>query len=151
MTLTQPWATLVAIGAKKIETRSWPTRYRGPLAIHAAKAFPSEAWHFCFDWDCLGPFYKNGIKGPEELPRGAVLAVCRLVDCIPTSDVIGRIYKTAEERLGDYSPGRWAWLLEDVRRLDAPVPAKGRLGLWDINDGLLEDVETSRHNCQKRS
>lgn len=37
ITLTQPWATLVAIGAKRIETRSWATRYRGPLAIHAAK------------------------------------------------------------------------------------------------------------------
>jgi hypothetical protein len=35
LTLTQPWATLVAIGAKRIETRSWPTRYRGLLAIHA--------------------------------------------------------------------------------------------------------------------
>jgi hypothetical protein len=40
LTLTQPWATLVAIGAKTIETRSWPTSYRGPLAIHAAKGYP---------------------------------------------------------------------------------------------------------------
>jgi hypothetical protein len=37
LSLTQPWATLAAIGAKKIETRSWSTAYRGPLAIHAAK------------------------------------------------------------------------------------------------------------------
>ena len=37
LTLYQPWATLVAIGAKKIETRSWSTPYRGPLAIHAGK------------------------------------------------------------------------------------------------------------------
>ena len=36
LTLTQPWATLVAIGAKRIETRSWATKYRGPLLIHAA-------------------------------------------------------------------------------------------------------------------
>ena len=40
LTLTQPWASLVAIGAKRIETRSWSTPYRGLLAIHAAKGFP---------------------------------------------------------------------------------------------------------------
>jgi hypothetical protein len=46
ITLHQPWATLVAIEQKKIETRSWPTSYRGPLAIHAAKTMPDykEAW-----------------------------------------------------------------------------------------------------------
>ena len=37
LSLWQPWATLMAIGAKKIETRHWYTRYRGPLVIHAAK------------------------------------------------------------------------------------------------------------------
>jgi len=36
LTLSQRWATLVALGAKRIETRSWRTSYRGPLAIHAA-------------------------------------------------------------------------------------------------------------------
>ena len=41
ITLTQPWATLVAIGAKRIETRSWRTFYRGPLAIHAGKTLPA--------------------------------------------------------------------------------------------------------------
>ncbi len=48
ITLTQPWATLVAIGAKTIETRSWGTKYRGELAVHAAKGFPKEAQHLCF-------------------------------------------------------------------------------------------------------
>ena len=43
LTLTQPWASLVACGAKTIETRSWRTPYRGPVAIHAAKGFPADA------------------------------------------------------------------------------------------------------------
>ena len=42
LTLHQPWATLVAVGEKRIETRSWSTDYRGPLAIHAGKARPFE-------------------------------------------------------------------------------------------------------------
>lgn len=37
ISLWQPWATLIATGAKQIETRSWATSYRGPIAIHAAK------------------------------------------------------------------------------------------------------------------
>lgn len=41
LTLTQPYATLVAIGEKRLETRSWRTSYRGPLAIHAAKGWMS--------------------------------------------------------------------------------------------------------------
>ena len=41
LTLTQPWATLIAVGAKRIETRSWGTSYRGRIAIHAAKGFAS--------------------------------------------------------------------------------------------------------------
>lgn len=37
LTLRQPWASLVAIGVKQVETRSWTTAYRGPLAIHSSK------------------------------------------------------------------------------------------------------------------
>lgn len=47
LSLTQPWATLVAIDAKKVETRSWGTRYRGRVAIHAAKGFPTYAQDIC--------------------------------------------------------------------------------------------------------
>ena len=37
ITIWQPWAFLLAMGAKQYETRSWETAYRGPIAIHAAK------------------------------------------------------------------------------------------------------------------
>lgn len=43
LSLTQPWASLIAIGAKRVETRSWSTNHRGPVAIHAAKGFPKFA------------------------------------------------------------------------------------------------------------
>jgi hypothetical protein len=44
LTLHQPWASLVAAGVKMIETRSWSTRYRGPLAIHAGAKRPRAEW-----------------------------------------------------------------------------------------------------------
>lgn len=40
ITIRQPWAGLIAVGEKVYETRSWPTKYRGPIAIHAGKSDP---------------------------------------------------------------------------------------------------------------
>lgn len=145
LTLTQPWATLVAVGAKRLETRSWYTRHRGWMAIHAAKGFPRWAKDMC-----LEPAFAEEL-GPNNLPTGVVLATCRLISCIPTEElqenrVIELDSLTAwhfglvkthfvmtdeERRFGDYSPGRWAWLLADVTRLNEPMPAKGSMGLWE--------------------
>lgn len=47
LTFRDPWGTLVALGAKRIETRSWSTPHRGPLAIHIAKTLPPEAKAWC--------------------------------------------------------------------------------------------------------
>lgn len=151
LTLTQPWATLVALGAKHVETRSWETLYRGPLAIHAAKGFPRDCKELCRD----DPFFTKLIVAGYEmggrndssdepddwpevdvdrLPRGMVVATCHLVDCrritpmrldIPVPDA------SEEFAFGDYTPGRFAWVLGDIIRLPEPIPAKGALGLWD--------------------
>lgn len=139
ITLMQPWATLVALGAKKIETRSWRTPYRGPLAIHAAKSFPKWAREICLEPDFAVEL------GPDTLPLGTIVATCRLVACIPTRELQeNRVIQVdpvarcpdfyldeTERRFGDYAPGRWAWLLADVEPEPAPVPAKGALGLWE--------------------
>lgn len=89
LTLTQPWATLVAIGAKRIETRSWGSAYRGPIAIHAAKGFPADARDFVYAKivrACLAPHFRFDESTPvdKQLPRGCVLAAARLVNCVQT-------------------------------------------------------------------
>jgi hypothetical protein len=38
-----------------------------------------------------------------------------------------------EKAFGDYSAGRFAWLLEDPVPFDEPVPVKGSLGLWEFH------------------
>ncbi len=131
LSLTQPWAELVAIGAKRIETRSWSTSYRGQLAIHAAKGFPGWAKDFsrCIRLSVLfGPQY--------EYPRGVVLATCRLIACVRTEELLSKsVYapdmSEQEQMFGDYSEGRWGWMLADIKPLSKPIPAKGALGLWD--------------------
>jgi len=134
LSLTQPWATLIAISAKKIETRSWSTSYRGPLAIHAAKGFPKYAKEFAHE-----PPISILLGMDYEYPRGLIIATCALVGCRPTesftrgADMAEAAYDLTkqEEAFGDYSPGRFAWILEDVKQLPEPIPAKGALGLWE--------------------
>lgn len=49
ISLLQPWATLAVIGQKKIETRSWSTKYRGPLLIHASKRWDNNLYQTIID------------------------------------------------------------------------------------------------------
>jgi hypothetical protein len=155
LTLTQPWATLVAIGAKKIETRSWKTSYRGPLAIHAAKGFPKWAREFTTQpicYESIRVYHHIEPRTPYSLmpgyPLGFVLATCQLVNVLPVEvvDNANNVWGVSLEPLsdrerafGDYSPGRYAWILEDVKQLPEPIPAKGALQLWEFEGvGLWE-------------
>jgi hypothetical protein len=150
ISLTQPWATLVAISAKRYETRSWQTKYRGEIAIHASAGFPIDARRLCIPplgMGYVGPFSAAlataGLKGPVadgnristgQLPLGAIIAVLTLVDITPTGTLFSPHSLpdsgVNEEEFGDYSPGRFAWGLTNVRALKEPVPCKGSLSLW---------------------
>lgn len=127
LTLSQPWGSLLAIGAKKIETRSWKTAYRGPLAIHAAKKYPRAAQMLAISSPFIEPLNRAGYL--PDIPLGAVVAMCQLVNCLPV-EMVERL-SDSERKFGDYSPGRYAWILEDVKLLPEPIPAKGALSLWE--------------------
>lgn len=141
ITLTQPWATLVALGYKQVETRSWRTDYRGPLVIHAAKSFPRwardtmiEDLHFAA---ALQGFTAN------DLPRGAALCVVELLGCVPVTESpvwaekvnfsLGHKMSVSEIYFGDYAPdgGRYAWPMRLIEVFAEPIPCSGALGLWD--------------------
>ena len=140
ITLHQPWATLVALGHKTYETRSWPTSYRGPLLIHAGKgptdhflkgicnrveeAAREEGWLFGFP---LG-----------SLPRGAVVAAAELTDVVPTESVD---VDSKERAVGNFDPGRWAWQLQCITLIPVPVPCRGYQKLWIPPDWVLEMVD----------
>lgn len=128
LSLTQPWATLIALGHKKVETRGWSTLYRGTIAIHAAKAMDTDARQLAH-----AEFRAGRLPVIEELPRGVVIATARLVRIRPTEGL--RLELGLDEiRLGNYAPGRFAWFLEGVVQLEKPVPARGKLGLWERED-----------------
>lgn len=149
ITLTQPWATLVAIGAKRIETRSWSTSYRGPLAIHAAAGASTIGWpqinHICRNTEPFKSVLQLTEHPAHALPLGAIVATATLVQCVripepthafvfelePSTWIVPPHESEAERAFGDYTPGRFAWLLTDVKPLPEPIPAKGALGLWE--------------------
>lgn len=133
LTLTQPWATLVALGAKRIETRSWYTPYRGPLAIHAAKGLGPVGGERGLQALCVTSPFREALLGKQPLPCGAIVAVCRLISCCLTQTLHEDLVRIAPHELefGDYTPGRFAWVLSDIVALPDPIPARGALGLWD--------------------
>jgi hypothetical protein len=126
LSLWQPWASLMAYEFKRIETRSWATKYRGPLLIHAAKR-PMTMIHkeAVMDFDSIMVDYFS-------LPRGSLLAVVNLIDCVPVEQFAADIKYWREHAHGDFRPGRWAWVTEFVKRLDLPIPYRGRQGLFEI-------------------
>lgn len=131
LTLTQPWASLVALGEKKIETRSWYTSYRGPLAIHSAIGFPGWAKLECFE----PPFsvvLSRWHYSPDNLPRGLVLCSTTLEDCLETRSLdLGQLLPN-ERAFGNFDYGRFAWMLGPVQKVfDPGIYAKGHLGLWN--------------------
>lgn len=140
ISLWQPWASLIAIGAKKYETRSFVPHYRGPLLICAAKGgLPKRE---LFDILAQRPF--QGALNPKSLslsvlysrlPFGAALCVVDLVDCIRTENLI-EDYR-ADLPFGDFSYGRFAWKLENVRAFKEPFPVKGKQGLFEVDDSLI--------------
>jgi hypothetical protein len=134
LSLTQPWATLVLLGVKRYETRSWQTAYRGPLAIHAARTFPQAARTLCRLEPFPSALAAAGIHHWTQLPRGAVIGVVELCGCVPV-ELLPPL-SPEEEAFGDYRPGRWAWELAIPTPLAAPLPCRGRLGLFDVPEPI---------------
>lgn len=132
ITLWQPWASLLACGAKHYETRSWATSYRGQLAIHAAKTFPQEELELCYIEPFKSSLSKNGLINPvSDLPRGAVIAIATLTDCIQiTEPFLQSLIGSKEYSFGDFEVGKFAWVLDNRRQIK-PVPATGRQRLWN--------------------
>lgn len=145
ITLRDPWAQLVLIGAKRIETRGFqvnpdpdtPTG-RVTLVLHSSKTFTDEEDALCK----AEPFRKCLVDGgawpPGLLPRGHVLALFDVTGCTASEDLVD--ISAQERAFGNYADGRWGWHIENVRRCRRPVPARGMQGLWPVDLALEERI-----------
>lgn len=140
--MTQPWATLVVLGEKRIETRDWATSYRGRIAVHAAKGYPKEAKAFRNHPVVEDALRRHGLL-VEPLPLGAVVGTVEVVDCVrvdsPKWVAMERGMDPREWIWGNLEEGegRVAWMLFRPERFSEPVPAKGALGIWEWKDEAL--------------
>jgi len=135
LTLWQPWALLVVLGIKKIETRNWrpPSKLIGKtIGIHAAKVWRPEQKKLME----LEPFRRVEAYAMEF---GALIGTVRLTGFRTTEDALKRGVSYEERSLGDYSALRFAWLLEAAQQFDAPIFAGGLQGIFrlDVPAALL--------------
>lgn len=146
VSLYQPYASLMAVGEKQYETRSWPTKHRGPIAIHATIGFPRWCRENCERF----PFDRALAEHDLDLADlvglcSHIVAVVNVVDCVethgraPTTEVGCGAY---EFYFGDYSKGRWAWITSSVTRLERPVRvARGWQGIWNVQPDNVAEIE----------
>lgn len=146
LTLWQPWATLVAMESKRIETRIWSTKWRGEIAIHSAAKLPpkwlgrssqSEQFRdeladlFCVRRDRDDQAGKRVDDILRGLPYGKVVCIVRIVDVLETSEVFRETLSHRERIFGNYEDGRYAWKFQMVDVIEPPIPAKGFQRLWN--------------------
>jgi len=136
LTVSQPFASMIADGEKWVENRKWCSFLRGPLAIHAGK----------------GTQYLSK-KELLEYPSG-ILAVVNLVECVflnsirdlnHTYDLNNTGLTIGEILKHKHTEGPWCWILNEVFKLDEPIKCSGALGLWDweIPENLRKGLEVS--------
>ena len=128
LTICQPYAQLIVRGEKRVENREWPTRYRGPLAIHAGV---SREWLQPEDLVAFELLH-------DPLVFGAVVGVANLVACLHIEAItLAKVEKRFPWiRDHEHTNGTWCWVLEDVRRFD-PIPWKGAQRLWTLPEGIV--------------
>jgi hypothetical protein len=129
LSLRQPWASLVVQGRKTLELRSWPTAYRGRLAIHASQTVDAAA---CAALGC----------DPDQLPRGALLGTVQLTAVRPL-DAAAFQRRAADHLAAELFPAPepdaplFGWEVGDAQALPAPIPYRGRMSLFAVPDELL--------------
>ncbi len=123
LSIRQPWTELILSGRKTIEVRSWPTKYRGELWLHAGKKTDTNA---------LARFTLSG----ENICVGAILGKCELIDCVEFNDLTWEHWRTGHLNDGILTNKSFAWFLRNPVRVPQE-PMKGRLGLMRIQTGAL--------------
>ena len=131
ISLWQPWASAIAAGLKKFETRSWPTSYRGPLAIHASRQWNGELAVIHNTLRVEFPEYAAAMPR-MALPFGCIVATCTLANCVKIDAALYHRLPALEIALGNYASGRYAWELTDVRAIVEPIPWRGGQGFFNV-------------------
>lgn len=122
LTIKEPWATLIIEGYKAYEFRSWKTKYRGKILIHAGMSLEKENANKFKDYNL-------------EYSKGAIIGEAEITDCIFVTKEINEELKKINPLVYGKSGHveKYAWKLENVKKYDKPISVKGQLGLWNYD------------------
>ena len=124
-TVYQPYAHAIVAGVKHYETRPRRTHIRGRVAVHAGRLDEVQATKHLTNGEFWAVLEAAG--GGGNLPRGAVIGTVEIVDCVPVEELVDSL-DNRERLLGDYSPGRFAWVLQNPVMFKTPIPPAGNKG-----------------------
>ncbi|MEL6462331.1 MAG: ASCH domain-containing protein [Cyanobacteria bacterium J06621_15] len=135
ISLWQPWASLIKLGLKHYETRSWKTKYRGKLLICSAAKSTKEQYqqYLKIDSEVKLPLWDE-----TNFLRGYALAICDLVNCIEITPEFINQQSQIEILCGDWQVGRYVWKLENIQPIAKPFTVKGKQRLFDITSTNLD-------------
>lgn len=119
LSVKQPWAAAIATGLKTIETRTWKTKYRGPILIVAGRSCDKAMMGYV-----LSEVYDKA-KFYENLIYGYAIATANLVDVRPMK------YEDEDAAMCCMYDSAFAWILEDIKPIN-PFPVRGQLGLFEV-------------------
>lgn len=136
ISLWQPWASLIVMGLKTYETRSWHTSYRGELLICAAKKKSADQKTY---WEYISDEHINNPQEFDSLPFGCAIVIVNLTNCIKMTPQFINSQSEVERDCGDWSIGRFAWKLENIRRVEN-IPVKGAQGLFNVDIKSIKGV-----------
>lgn len=120
LSIRQPWAWAIINAGKDVENRSWSTRVRGLVCIHAAQGCSWEEWDdalfFMMSLQDLHPPLRH------QIVRGGIVGMAEIVDCVDVSE-------------SPWFVGRYGFVLRNARQIDF-IPVKGTLGFFDWRRNL---------------
>jgi hypothetical protein len=121
LSIRQPWAWLICNAGKDIENRSWPTKFRGRVLIHAGKGMTSDEYE-----DAGICAADSGISLPpfESLERGGIVGEAEIVDCVTRSE-------------SAWFFGPYGFVLRNAKPLPF-FPCKGALGFFHLANDRSE-------------
>ena len=140
ISIRQPWAWAIINAGKDIENRSWPTKFRGPVCIHASKGMTGREWDDAMDFiDRTFPVpiaseigRRTSAFRSNEAKRGGIIGTAEIVDCVDASD-------------SPWFFGRYGFVLRNVKPASF-IPVKGLLGFFDWRESIeREHLENTAH------
>jgi len=145
ISIPQPDATLVAIGAKQFVVHKWSLNYTGPLAIHASAEWNQESVEYCRQPEVKLVLKAHGYDRPSRIPRGCFVALGEMYDASPLYDPESFIHLNMisgyDLSLTRFVRDHWCYSIGSVQPLDPPLLYQPSKPIWKLSQAEAMDID----------